>query len=242
MTESDQANGETCSDARECHIGDLSETGAQTTFRLVYSGDTRPCDALVEAGQGALVLIHEGTFSKELHEEAIEKKHSTVEEAVDVGLRMGAAATILTHFSQRYPKMPPVQQQQQPQPQSHAIDGASIKKQLCADSAAHAMIAYPASDLMTLPLSTIPSLLPSLLPRLEVALEEDETTTGALAGGALADWAHTGLCTTTLTVRICHQLCATNRLFDYLSNDYMYQRSIIGWRNAIKLKSCVLSL
>jgi len=31
-------------------------------WKVVYSGDTRPCNNLVDAGQGATVLLHEATF------------------------------------------------------------------------------------------------------------------------------------------------------------------------------------
>jgi len=75
--------------------------------KLVYSGDTRPCDLLVEHGLEADILIHEATFEKEKMDEAIAKKHSTVAEAVQVGVSMKAKFTVLTHFSQRYPKLPP---------------------------------------------------------------------------------------------------------------------------------------
>jgi ribonuclease Z len=75
--------------------------------RLVYSGDTRPCQRLIEAGRGAHVLIHEATFEEDKIDEAVAKKHATTSEAVAVGARMGAAFTILTHFSQRYPKVSP---------------------------------------------------------------------------------------------------------------------------------------
>jgi ribonuclease Z len=32
-------------------------------WKLVYSGDTRPCEAMVEASAGATVLIHEVNIS-----------------------------------------------------------------------------------------------------------------------------------------------------------------------------------
>lgn len=35
-------------------------------FRLVYSGDTRPCEDLVVAGAEADLLIHEATHSDDL--------------------------------------------------------------------------------------------------------------------------------------------------------------------------------
>ena len=163
-------------------------------WKLVYSGDTRPCDALAAAAKDATVLIHEArrfavavqlpilapklphgslccvsrlwcrlsllgsltgtppallalsstcssgelvtfaglsrtagnassrnrhdacrmrakcqvqaTFEDELIGEAKAKRHSTTGEAVGVGKRAGAYRTILTHFSQRYAKLP----------------------------------------------------------------------------------------------------------------------------------------
>ncbi|KAI3521570.1 hypothetical protein L1887_11041 [Cichorium endivia] len=75
-------------------------------WKIVYSGDTRPCPELVKASQGATVLIHEATFEDALVEEAIARNHSTTEEAIQVGNSAGAYRIILTHFSQRYPKIP----------------------------------------------------------------------------------------------------------------------------------------
>lgn len=74
--------------------------------KLVYSGDTRPCDRLVAAGVGAALLIHEATFDDSKQEDAISKKHSTTSEALEVGRRMRAGEVVLTHFSQRYPRVP----------------------------------------------------------------------------------------------------------------------------------------
>ncbi|PIA64794.1 hypothetical protein AQUCO_00100337v1, partial [Aquilegia coerulea] len=75
-------------------------------WKLVYSGDTRPCPELIEASRGATVLIHEATFEDGMVEEAIARNHSTTKEAIDVGDSAGAYRIILTHFSQRYPKIP----------------------------------------------------------------------------------------------------------------------------------------
>ncbi|KAH6832454.1 tRNAse Z4 [Perilla frutescens var. hirtella] len=75
-------------------------------WKVVYSGDTRPCQALVEASQGATVLIHEATFEDGMMDEAVARNHSTTKEAVEVGDSAGAYRIILTHFSQRYPKIP----------------------------------------------------------------------------------------------------------------------------------------
>eukprot|EP01018_Ginkgo_biloba_P007858 Gb_33261 [translate_table: standard] len=74
-------------------------------WSIVYSGDTRPCGRLVEAGMGCTLLIHEATFEDELESHAKAKRHSTISEAVKVGQQMGAQHIILTHFSQRSPKV-----------------------------------------------------------------------------------------------------------------------------------------
>ncbi|KAI8985218.1 beta-lactamase-like protein [Pilobolus umbonatus] len=75
-------------------------------WKLVYSGDTRPCNALVDQGKDATILIHEASLEDEHKEKAIEKRHSTTSEAIGVGQRMNARYILLNHFSQRYPKVP----------------------------------------------------------------------------------------------------------------------------------------
>ncbi|XP_075664167.1 tRNase Z TRZ3, mitochondrial isoform X2 [Castanea sativa] len=75
-------------------------------WKIVYSGDTRPCPELIEASRGATVLIHEATFEDGMVDEAIARNHSTTMEAIEVGDSAGAYRIILTHFSQRYPKIP----------------------------------------------------------------------------------------------------------------------------------------
>lgn len=83
-----------------------------TSFgRLVYSGDCRPSDNLVRVGQGADLLIHEATFENGMEEEAVLKMHSTVSEALSIAKRMDAKACILTHFSQRYPRIAPLHEE-----------------------------------------------------------------------------------------------------------------------------------
>lgn len=75
-------------------------------WSMVYSGDTRPCPDLVQAGQGVSLLIHEATFEDGLADRAVTKKHCTVSEALEISDKMKPGFTILTHFSQRYPKIP----------------------------------------------------------------------------------------------------------------------------------------
>ncbi|KAJ0404298.1 hypothetical protein P43SY_003211 [Pythium insidiosum] len=69
--------------------------------------DTKPCDQLVRAGMDATLLIHEATFDDTMEDDAERKKHSTVGQALGVARRMRAQQVVLTHFSQRYPSLPP---------------------------------------------------------------------------------------------------------------------------------------
>ena len=75
-------------------------------FKVSYSGDCRPSQRFAEIGRNSTVLIHEATFDDELLEDAKAKKHSTTSEAIGVAVAMRASRLILTHFSQRYQKLP----------------------------------------------------------------------------------------------------------------------------------------
>ncbi|KAG5640501.1 hypothetical protein DXG03_008289 [Asterophora parasitica] len=76
-------------------------------WSIVFSGDTQPTNALVWAGKNATLLIHEATMADDQVEMATQKAHSTFGQAISIGKRMNAEHILLTHFSARYPKMPP---------------------------------------------------------------------------------------------------------------------------------------
>ncbi|RYH27222.1 hypothetical protein EON65_13750 [archaeon] len=98
----------------------MTRHSAGVDVKIVYSGDTRPCDELVVYGKGAKLLIHEATFQEVEAEEAVQKRHTTIAEAMEVSKRMGAEHLILTHFSQRYHGVPD-QMMQEPYSTQDAI-------------------------------------------------------------------------------------------------------------------------
>ena len=70
---------------------------------LVYTGDTRPVDAVVDAADEPDLLIHDATFDDELAGRARSTGHSTAREAGEIASRAGAKRLALTHISSRYP-------------------------------------------------------------------------------------------------------------------------------------------
>ena len=80
--------------------------GHRQGWRVVFSGDCRPCQELVRAGFRCTLLIHEATFEDSLESQAHRKRHSTSSEAAATSQQMQAHRTIFTHFSQRYPRAP----------------------------------------------------------------------------------------------------------------------------------------
>jgi ribonuclease Z len=88
----------------KCHGAIIKHTDG---WSIVYSGDTIPTQKLVQAGENATLLIHESTMADDQAEMAAAKMHSTVGQAIDIGRRMKARNVLLTHFSARYPNIPP---------------------------------------------------------------------------------------------------------------------------------------
>lgn len=75
-------------------------------FKISYSGDCRPSSHFCRIGIDSDVLIHEATFDNGMEKDAAAKKHSTTAEALGVAMNMRAKNVVLTHFSQRYHKIP----------------------------------------------------------------------------------------------------------------------------------------
>ncbi len=72
--------------------------------KVVYTGDTRPLDKVVEIAKNADLLIHDASFTIDLLEWAKETKHSTAREAAEIALKARVKKLVLTHISARYSK------------------------------------------------------------------------------------------------------------------------------------------
>ena len=116
-------------------------------WSLVYSGDTRPCEGVVRLGHAmrptGRILLHEATFDDTpgMRREAEARRHSTISEALEVAAQMGAWRVLLTHFSNRFPRLADVRQSR--------ARGRAV----------------PAFDLMDVPFHLLPEL-PQLTPAL----------------------------------------------------------------------------
>jgi ribonuclease Z len=73
-------------------------------LKIVYSGDSRPCEAMVKLAKDADLLIHESTFEADYGDKAIETGHSTAAEAAQIAKDAQVKELILTHLSTRYRK------------------------------------------------------------------------------------------------------------------------------------------
>ncbi|OAD56644.1 Ribonuclease Z, mitochondrial, partial [Eufriesea mexicana] len=76
--------------------------------KIVYSGDTVFSKNLIQLGQNCDLLIHEATMENGLEDLANRKFHSTTSGAIKAGKLMNAKFILLTHFSQRYAKIPSI--------------------------------------------------------------------------------------------------------------------------------------
>ncbi|MGO0060758.1 ribonuclease Z [Brevibacillus fluminis] len=74
----------------------------QAGRKVVLSGDTMPCEALLQLARDADVLIHESTYAHVHLELAVRSGHSTARQAAEIARAAKVKQLILTHISPRY--------------------------------------------------------------------------------------------------------------------------------------------
>ncbi|KAL7079346.1 hypothetical protein ACQ4LE_001353 [Meloidogyne hapla] len=117
--------------------------------KIVFSGDTKPCENILKFGKDADLLIHECTFEDGLEEDALYKRHSTMKQAFDTSVKIGAKNVFFTHFSARYHLTPPLP--------DYILNAGNISM---------------ANDLMTVPFDLL-HLFPKLLPIYQYLYKEE---------------------------------------------------------------------
>jgi ribonuclease Z len=70
--------------------------------KIVYSGDTRPCEAISKLAEGADILIYEATLDDSLSENAYDMGHSTPSQGAKIARDSHVKWLSLTHISGRY--------------------------------------------------------------------------------------------------------------------------------------------
>ena len=80
-------------------------------WKISFSGDTRPNNNFFNYSMHSTLFIHEGTFDDELAEDAEDKMHSTISQAINIGKENLSKYISLTHFSPRYIKTYPFKEE-----------------------------------------------------------------------------------------------------------------------------------
>ena len=70
-------------------------------IKITYSGDTRPCEEMIEFAKDSTLLIHESTFTSKEAINAEEHAHSTAADAAYVAKESHSKKLIITHISTR---------------------------------------------------------------------------------------------------------------------------------------------
>ncbi len=92
--------GEAGVEGKIVRLGDIAEN--PRALSLTYTGDTGPCEAIVELARDSTILLHEATYTAEMSAEARERGHSTSVDAATTALNANAANLVLFHISPRY--------------------------------------------------------------------------------------------------------------------------------------------
>ncbi|MEM1549033.1 MAG: ribonuclease Z [Candidatus Methanomethylicia archaeon] len=77
-------------------------------LKIVFSGDTRPCENILNLSRNADILIYDSTFDDSMIDKAISDMHSTAGEAAELAAKANVKLLVLTHISARYESSPDI--------------------------------------------------------------------------------------------------------------------------------------
>ncbi|UJG43645.1 MAG: ribonuclease Z [Candidatus Heimdallarchaeum endolithica] len=89
-------------DGKKILPSEVLEPRQSKEVRITFSGDTRPCDSLINNAKEVDLLVCDATYPEECGERAEEFLHSTIEEAAVVAMKANCKQVVFTHFSEFY--------------------------------------------------------------------------------------------------------------------------------------------
>lgn len=104
-----QRAGEVTVDGRTVYLDDVSELRRGQKVAVIM--DTRPCEGATRLAEGVDLLVCESTYLQEHAREAHDHRHMTARQAAEIARAAGVRKLVLTHFSQRYPRVESFQQE-----------------------------------------------------------------------------------------------------------------------------------
>ena len=95
---------------RKITIEEVS-SGVRIGRKIVYSGDTKPIEEMVNFAKDADVLIHEATVESSLEEKANKYGHSSARQAAEIAKKAKVRNLLLVHISPRYKDPSPIEKE-----------------------------------------------------------------------------------------------------------------------------------
>ncbi|MHA1205743.1 MAG: ribonuclease Z [Candidatus Heimdallarchaeaceae archaeon] len=89
-------------DGKKILPSEILEPKISKEIQITFSGDTRPCNTLVENARGVDLLICDATYPENCEDRAKVFLHSTIEEAAIVAQKANCKQVVFTHFSEFY--------------------------------------------------------------------------------------------------------------------------------------------
>jgi len=94
--------GETVTVKGEKFTPEMVMGPARKGRKVVYTGDTAPCDAVLELAQNADALIHDSTGGTDIEAKMNEWGHTSSRQAAEIAKKANVKLLFLTHISPRY--------------------------------------------------------------------------------------------------------------------------------------------